>query len=338
MKHRRLHWLEKVQVQLATLVGVVLVYVFFASALGPADPYLPIVFLPTGNYAQIAVLAVLLWVLAGVCAITTLTSRPEGSLLAALFAVGGVSLNSPSLKTLLWARQGEFESLFGAFAVETVILSALLVGAVIVVALVRRLGKKLAPGVMWRDPLAEFADRHAQDQEEPGYLLHGWLKYDPIGLAALLTIYLQGRKGTSKADSARAGEALRRLVMCFAASLLFALILVVLLMRSTARGQVIFAVAAGSFLAVLIAHQLFPTPFSAIAWLTPLLAGVIIYAVSAYTSSSVQAADVPLYASALPIDWLTVGGGGAMLGFWVSSRIFEARHFEKFEAEQLTQA
>ena len=47
--------------------------------------------------------------------------------------------------------------------------------------------------------------------------------------------------------------------MCLAASLLFALILVALLMRSTARGQVIFAVVAGSFLAVLIAHQLFDT-------------------------------------------------------------------------------
>ncbi len=332
MKHRRLHWLEKVQVQLATLAGVVVVYVFFASALRPVDPYLPIVFLPTGNYAQIAVLAVLLWALAGVCAIATLTSRPEGSLLAALFAVGGVSLSSPSLKTLLWARQGEFGGLFRAFAAETIILSALLVGAVIVIALVRRLARKFAPGIMWRDPLAEFTDQHAQGQEEPGYLLHGWLRYDPIGLAALLTIYLLGRKGASKADSARAGEAFRRLVMCLAASLLFALILVALLMRSTARGQVIFAVVAGSFLAVLIAHQLFPTPFSAVAWLTPLLAGVILYAVSAYTSSSVPPSDVPLYASALPIDWLTAGGGGGMLGFWVSSRIFEARHFEEFEA------
>ncbi len=338
MKHRKLHWLEKVQVQLATLVGVVIVYALFASAFRPVDPYLPIVFLPGGNYSQIGVLAVLLWVLAGVCAIATLTSRPEGSLLAALFAVGGVSLRSPSLKTLLWAKQGELGGLFSQFAIEMIIMSVLLVGAVIVIAFVRQLGKKLAPGVMWRDPLTEFTDQHANGQDEPGYLLHGWLKYDPIGLAALLAIYFMGRKSAHKADSARASEAIRRLVMCLAASLLFALILVSLLMRSQARGQVIFAVLAGTFLAVLIAHQLFPTPFSVVAWLTPLLTGIILYAFSAYTSSSVQPVDVPLYANALPIDWLTVGGGGAMLGFWVSSRIFEARHFEKYEAEQLTQA
>jgi hypothetical protein len=35
------------------------------------------------------------------------------------------------------------------------------------------------------------------------------------------------------------------------------------------------------------------------------------------------------YAYALPIDWMTVGEGGALLGYWVSQRIHEIRHFEK---------
>ena len=332
MKHRKLHWLEKVQVQLATLAGVVVVYVFFASAFGSVDPHLPIVFLPAGNYAQIAALAVLLWALAGVCAIVTLTSRPEGSLLAALFAVGGVSLSSPSIKSLLWTSPAEVGGLLGQLAIEMVFMTVLLVGAVVVVAVVRQLGKMLAPAIMWRDPLTELTGYYQSDDEDE-FVPRGWMKYDPIGLAALLGIYLLGKKGDSQARSAQADKAIGRVLLCLAASLLFTIILVSLLMRSQARGQVIFAVIAGSFLAVLIAHQLFPTPFSVVAWLSPLLAGLLIYAFSAQASASGQPGNIPLYANALPIDWLTGGGGGGMLGFWVSSRIFEARHFEKFEAE-----
>ena len=39
-----------------------------------------------------------------------------------------------------------------------------------------------------------------------------------------------------------------------------------------------------------------------------------------------------MYARVLPIDWLTFGIGGGLLGHWLSSRMHEAKHIEEKEA------
>ena len=80
-------------------------------------------------------------------------------------------------------------------------------------------------------------------------------------------------------------------------------------------------------------------PNSLFCWAMPVPAGVLFYLLASLSSGPGKEQawiDVPKYAKyaqALPIDWITFGSGGAILGFWISERIHEMRHFEK-QAEQ----
>jgi hypothetical protein len=110
--------------------------------------------------------------------------------------------------------------------------------------------------------------------------------------------------------------------------------LVIILLRTSDRGQIIFALLVSNFLAMLLAHQFFPSPYSIIAWMAPMLIGVLFYCLAAMSSIhyGVNAwTQVSPYAGALPIDWMTAGAGGGVLGHWISQRIHELRHFEKQE-------
>lgn len=98
------------------------------------------------------------------------------------------------------------------------------------------------------------------------------------------------------------------------------------------RGQVLFSLFAGFCLAGILAHQKFPTNVFFAAWLAPVLTAVIFYLLATFTSASPtegSAAQIHFYARALPIDWMTAGGAGALLGYWLSERIHELKHLEK---------
>ena len=113
--------------------------------------------------------------------------------------------------------------------------------------------------------------------------------------------------------------------------------LLLVLLQSGQRGQVIFSVLASFLLAALIAHQLYPVPLSIIPMAAPIILGTAFYILAA---KAVQGPShgawmtVPLYANVLPIDWITLGCGGVMIGFWLSSRIHETRYLEQQEEER----
>jgi hypothetical protein len=137
----------------------------------------------------------------------------------------------------------------------------------------------------------------------------------------------------SPAQQARDGKAaLMCMLYCLAATVLYSSIMLMLLMQSSHRGQIIFALFASFLLASLIAHQQFATRFSVVAWGAPLLTGVLFYvlsiASSGYAGPNVWI-RVQSFARALPVDWMTAGGAGGVLGFWISERIHELRHIER---------
>jgi hypothetical protein len=127
-------------------------------------------------------------------------------------------------------------------------------------------------------------------------------------------------------------EAIIKAVSCLVLGMVLSIILLLLMMQSSDRGQVLFAVLMSFVLGVTAAHQVFPTPLRVVALVIPAATAVVFYLLFGCTSvGGVPDAwtRVQPYAYALPIDWMTVGEGGALLGYWVSQRIHEIRHFEK---------
>ena len=39
------------------------------------------------------------------------------------------------------------------------------------------------------------------------------------------------------------------------------------------------------------------------------------------------------YSRALPVDWLTAGSGGAVLGYWISERLHEMKYIERHQEQ-----
>ena len=321
MSHRRIHLLEKLQVQLAAIASLCVVYFALAPALDATDPALPITFIGEDGFVRLALLVGVIWLVAAGCALVTVSARPEGAMLAALLGAAGISLHSPAIRPLLWARQ-DLSGVFARMRLEVALFILVVAGVAIVVALVRRAVAWRKPGWLWKSPLtaADEADSAKDNPAEPVSLLTtlreglGFGPTDPTG-------------GKPKGQQHAVQGA-----YFFALGLMVALVCLMLLMKSADRGQILFALLASFFLAVLIAHQVFATHCTLLAWILPLVAGVLLYSLAAFTIVATGAKawmHVPEYARALPIDYLTAGCGGAVLGHWVSQRVHEMRYVEK---------
>ena len=141
---------------------------------------------------------------------------------------------------------------------------------------------------------------------------------------SMAVIYPQKQAKSRKA-------ALQCSLFCIAATVLYSSILLMLLMRSPNRGQIIFAMFVSFLIATLIAHQQFASQFSAVSWGAAIVTGTLFYALAIASSAKGGANSwvrIQLFARALPVDWMGVGGAGGVLGYWLSERIHELRHIE----------
>lgn len=307
MDHRRFHGLEKMLVQLTALVALAGMYFIGWPLLRPTDPQGPLSFLINECRPHLISFALMMWGIAAVAALVTISARPGAAMMTTLLGAGAVSMRSSNLTGMLWYRQGDLAGMFRSFILEVFLLSAVAIVAAIIVELVRRLILAVAPQVGWQDPLADpAADTAAQPPAEtsPG---------------------LQ-----QKEELFRAG-------MCLAVGLAVSVFALLLLLRSTDRGQVLFAVAASFTIGATVAHQVFPTSIGAVAWLMPILSATGFYllaSTSVISGRAIAWREVPLYGMALPVDWVTLGIGASMAGFWISQRIHEVKHFEKFEEKK----
>ncbi len=321
MNHRRLHLLEKIQVQLATVAAVLVVYFAVWPMLIPADPQAPLTFLPTGAYVDAAVFAATVLLLAAVCSVVTVSSRPEGALLAALIGAAGASAHSAQIRSLLWMWEGRLPGLYGMLILEILLLAVVVFAAAGVVDLVRGIIARIRPNWLWRGPLIRLPD-----SESPGYRRR------------LFSFLIFGAffrwPGSLKKNARKSPKPLMSLY-CLGLGLLVGVILLLLLMRSPERGQIIFALLASFSIAAVVAHQVFPTPYSVVVWVVPLVSAVGFYVLAAVSAGNGNWVwmDMGNYARALPVDWLTAGCGGAIIGYWISERIHELRHIERSEEQ-----
>ena len=336
MEHRRLHGLEKTQAQVVTLAALGVVFFVLWRGFAGTDPLTPFTFLPLGEYHLAGDFMLLVCILAAVCAAVTFTARPEGALLAALIGAGGVSLRSPQIRGLFWALPGQSGGIYLSLILETVMMAGALLAACVLIGAVRGVIARLRPGWLWVNPLERITeqDRSALAAQggsgPPGSppLLHKLL----FARGAELLLLVVGDSGTIRAG--RKGPArttLTECLGCMGVTVLVAMVLMQLFLQSPDRGQIIFALFMSFTVAALVGHQVFPTRYGLAVWVLPLAAAIVFYALASLAQLSATTIGwlrVPLYAQALPVDWLTAGCGGAVLGYWISWRIHELRLME----------
>jgi len=304
------HLAEKIEVRVAAVVAALVSWWAIWLLVGPMDPQAAWVFFADSGVPRLAVFAAMVWALAAICAVLTVSSRPEGGILATLVGVSAMSVRSGPARNLLGTGAEAEEHINGVFALlcgEMLVLAAIMAGVVVVVYVVRALVRPLAGKWFWSPPAA------APAREGDG------------GKA-------KGRKASEeKATPGRSG--LVGAAGHLAVELAVGLILLNVTFRSTETGQIAFALASSFFVGAFAAHMMFPIRSSIPCLLGPVLVGTLVLALGAlgnyagpgplWSRAIMVASSIPLRA-ALPVQWIGLGCGGAVAGFWASCRFREA--------------
>jgi hypothetical protein len=344
MNYKRFHLFEKMQVLVAGGGLLAVVFFFLGRLFQPADPLGPLAMLPNGNFAKLLLAGAMLLVLAVITGAMTTHSRPEGGLLTALIALGGLALLSYPIDTLLWRYSGPRSGLYAQLILEVLLLGVAVTLAEWIVTLIRALLASVNSGWVWNDPLDQITDEQRkilrQSQVHLRWdsdILAGNDLLLPPGvrntLVGNLWSLLGGQKDVRTARHHVAVKALRRGISCLLLGVVAGVILISLLMQSDQRGQILFSLFAGFVLAALAAQHVFPTRAMFVAWLMPIVTAVVFYLLAALTRGAIR----PQF-EALPIDWITAGCSGSLLGFWIAGRMRESRIFDTLAHEAQNQS
>ena len=331
MEHQKLHLFEKFQVQIAAAVLALGVYAGLWPLLAPADTEAPLIFLARGAWGGLLLMALVAWALAFLAGIATVHLRPAAGPLVAVLGVAGLSLHSPKINVHLWQYEPQWAAAYIPMIVELALLLVVLVGAVQMAGLGRRLIGGWRPVWQWKDP--QYAEAGASDAATAAH--PAAVKACRV-LAALTTGAWLGPRPATQPPALPADlespplETLKRLGLACLTVLVLMEVVLFLLAQSADRGQVLFAVGAAGLLASMGATMAFPTRLYLPMVVVPPLVGIghYIYAMVVARPTFTGWANLPLTARALPIDWLTLGAGGALAGYWIAARIREARFFE----------
>ncbi len=336
MTCRQVHFLEKIEFQVTAIAAAAVVYWFVWPLLIPVDPEWPICFIVRGAYMSMWMLAGFACAIGLACGALTVTARPQTAAMALVLGLGGLSLRSPRIWSLLWASQDAMPAMYWRMALEVLVLMAVVVIASAMAGIGRRIVASLVGGLLWRDPLIDLDDdrREAYNRElaaRNAEKLSPWFVWAIVSLfsAPLGIIRVPNVKRSEKLPGR---DTVVRGLLGFMISVTASAIVVFLLLRSPERGQVLFALFAGCFLGVFLSQKIVPTHTNLRAWVTPVAMGVLLYVLAAISSVGAGRGawlDVARYARALPIDWITAGLGGAMLGHWEELRMREARYIDE---------
>lgn len=334
MEYRRRFLLEKVTVQVTAVAALAGVYFLAAGAWVPKDPQAGMSFVLAGDLAGAAGCILTIWVLAAAAGAATAFVRPQGAMLIVLVGGGGAVLRSAPIRAWLW-RDGNLAAMYCGLILELLIGAAVLFVAAIILDLARRAIARAKPRWLWRSPLEDLA------AEDLAMLSEG--SAEEVNAAARVCRYLRstaGLVGMLKGIGGKSGDGRRtqagRSAAAITLTLVIGMALVMLLMQSARRGQIVFALVAGFFAATLIALNLVSPRHTLTVLIAPVLAGVLTYILGAITSidrSPMGWSNVKLYARALPIDWLFAGGAGVLWACWLSHRSHEWKRMESLDGD-----
>jgi len=333
MDYRKRFLLEKLTVQVMSAAAVAAVYFLLADRWVPSDPQAGMSFVLAGNPTGAVSCAVTIWVLAAIVGAMTAFIRPQGAMLIVLAGAAGATLRSAPIRAWLW-RDGDLAAMYRGLILELVIGAGVLFVATIVLDLARRAVAAARPTWLWRSPLEDLTDdKVAMLSEGSAENVKASARLCPYLRATAALAMLKDALGKRRGDGRGHGQAGRPLSTAVL-TLVIGMAVVMLLMQSAKRGQILFALVAGFFVATLIAEHLLSSRHSPAVLIAPVLAGVLSYLLGAITSidhSPVGWANVKLYARALPIDWLFAGGAGVLLACWVRHRKHEWKRMEELD-------
>jgi hypothetical protein len=163
--------------------------------------------------------------------------------------------------------------------------------------------------------------------------------YAVLGLAWGLLWLLKGRGmllDDLHRDGAHAGDesATQRALAVLTQAIVMSLVMLVLV-QTDKKAQVIVSVAIAAYLGTLVAHALFPTRPSVWYWGGPLVVGVAGYLMAYVGSRDWMIGQIGGYAPALgrplPLDYAGAGTAGAIFAYWTSRRWARNRDIESTE-------
>ena len=333
MSHHRWHILERIQVEVAAIAMLAVMYFLIWPTVEPWDVDGTLVFLPTGATGRLVVFAGAVWLLSGLSALLTVSARPEGAMLAALIGAGGACLHSQPMRNLLMRHQHHLKGLLVPLAGELACMIVVMIGATMIVHLVRHLVSRVQPGWVRPDRFHSADTGEAAPAPPAGSI---WVR---AGL-----FVLTGRASpkevcvlptTGKKDKRPPGELALSIVMACALTLVVGLLLLIVTLSSTERGQILFALAISFFVGATAASFFFPVSFSMPFWIAPIILGMLLYLKSTgvVDTGPTTWAQVDVWAHILPIDWLSAGCGGAVGGYWLSSRLRDLKRMSPAKAK-----
>jgi hypothetical protein len=300
---------------------VAVVYFFLASTVSPRDPKAGLSFVRDGNLAGGLWFSGVTLMFAALVGAVTVFIRPSGAMVVLLIGAGGLSVRSGPIRPWLWHMHDNLPAMYGGLILELLLGAVVLLLGSIILDLIRRLVGAVRPAWLWR---------HKNPQGQRMDAAGSFLKL-PGSLAALVKGVFQLRSNWSIKKRTEPKDAVRALG-CLTLTCVTGFVLVMLLAQSPNRGQILFALAASFFLAVLIGLHVSPTKYGSVVFAAPVLVGVLMYILGAVTSvngSAMVWTKARYYAQALPIDWLFAGGAGAMLGCFIWQRKQEADRVQK---------
>jgi hypothetical protein len=326
MDHKRFLIREKIQIWLSVLVLLALSYWGVWRFFMPADPQSPMLLLD----GRLIVLGVLLGAAAVIATLGTLGTRPTSTVMVSVLGLAGLAMRSPDAAMLDWQWGDRVSRLYLLLLVEVLLLGVAVLGTMALVGLLRYGLGRVIGRARWVDPLEAIdeEDRQMLIQADVPVSKLSWLSDH----SAELYVLHAGQQALARLVGVETvkGEVLlpkdlkwQNLLGCLGGGTFLGVVLVALFAQSDDRGQVLFSCLGGMMLANLAASHYFSVQSSLIPLGVTMVTAAVFYLVAAVTGQ----ADRPCF-HILPIDWMTFGVGGALLGYWTAARMRETRVYD----------
>ncbi len=324
MTEQRWHILEKIQVQIAAVAALAIMYFVFWRWIKPEDVNGVATFIPLHAYGHLITFALFTWLLAAGVAVITTTSRPQGALLATLVGAGGVSLHTQPMRLLLMQFSPP-ATLMRPLIVEMVCMAAIVMVAAAIIQLVRAVVQKIHPPIM-RPNVLMSEGSHGGEARENSLLV--WLLTGQKYSSGLLARTAAQKSEISLKDVFLTAGG------CLAITVIIALLLMEVTIFEVQRGQLLFGVAISFFVGAAVGTYFMPINFCWPCWLAAILIGGLCYVkgCAVVDTGVLTWTHMDYFTNILPVDWLSAACGGAVGGFWLARRLHDLKfssHHEK---------